>query len=77
MPVRTSITLGIYAQYRVAKASQCMVLQEGTTPKESASAFINPLTALGISGLFRAGLECCQVAKSAGRNLTDLLPLPI
>src|SRR5581483_2816979 len=38
----------MYAQYRTIRASDCMVLPEGTTPAEGASCFINPLTALGM-----------------------------
>jgi hypothetical protein len=37
----------MYAQYRVAKVADCLVLAEGTTARQGASAFINPLTVLG------------------------------
>jgi NADPH:quinone reductase-like Zn-dependent oxidoreductase len=38
----------MYAQYRVVKASDCLVLPDGVSPREGASAFINPLTVLGM-----------------------------
>jgi NADPH2:quinone reductase len=41
-------TYGMYAQYRVARLADCLVLAEGTPPRDAASAFINPLTALGM-----------------------------
>ncbi len=39
---------GMYSQYRCVDSSQCLELQEGTTAVEGASAFVNPLTALGM-----------------------------
>ncbi len=38
----------MYTQFRVIKAKQCLVMHEGVTPAESASCFVNPLTALGM-----------------------------
>jgi NADPH2:quinone reductase len=38
----------MYSQYRCIKAKQCLVMPEGVTPAESASCFVNPLTALGM-----------------------------
>ena len=38
----------MYTQYRAIKAKQCLVMHEGVTPAESASCFVNPLTALGM-----------------------------
>src|ERR1700730_11390682 len=39
---------GLYSQYRMLKARDCLVLPEGTSPRDGASAFINPLTVLGM-----------------------------
>ena len=39
---------GMYGQYRKAKAADCLVLPTGISPREAASAFVNPLTALGM-----------------------------
>src|SRR5947199_6010120 len=44
----------MYAQFRTIKASQCLVLPQGTTPAEGASCFVNPLTALGMVETKRA-----------------------
>jgi NADPH2:quinone reductase len=41
-------SFGMYAQYRLVKLADCLVLPEGTAPLAGASAFINPLTALGM-----------------------------
>jgi hypothetical protein len=38
----------IYAQYRCLAAMACMPLPDGTDPKDGASCFVNPLTALGM-----------------------------
>ena len=38
---------GMYAQYRLLKATDCQPLPAGTTAAEGASWFVNPLTALG------------------------------
>jgi NADPH:quinone reductase len=66
-------TLGMYAQYRVAKASECMVLPEGSTPKEGASAFINPLTALGMVETMRREGHSALVHTAAASNLGQML----
>ena len=36
----------MYSQYRCVPASNCLVMNEGTSPSEAASSFVNPLTAL-------------------------------
>jgi NADPH:quinone reductase len=46
--VATRTAQGMYAQYRTVKAADCLVLPEGTSPRDGASAFINPLTVLGM-----------------------------
>src|SRR5579862_664288 len=38
----------MYSQYRTIRASDCLVLPEGTTPADGASCFVNPLTSLGM-----------------------------
>jgi hypothetical protein len=39
---------GSYSQHAVVTVAQCLVHNEGTTPEEAASSFVNPLTALGM-----------------------------
>ena len=38
----------MYSQYRCVPVEQCLVLPVGATPVDGASAFVNPLTALGM-----------------------------
>jgi NADPH2:quinone reductase len=66
-------TLGMYARYRIAKASDCMVLRDGTTPKEGASAFINPLTVLGMVETMRREGHSALVHTAAASNLGQML----
>ena len=40
---------GMYTQYRVLPAMSCIEMGEGITPRDCASSFVNPLTALGWS----------------------------
>jgi NADPH:quinone reductase len=66
-------TPGMYAQYRVAKAQHCLVLPEGTSPKLAASAFINPLTALGMVETMRREGHTALVHTAAASNLGQML----
>ena len=36
----------MYSQYRCVPAASCLVMDEGISPAEAASSFVNPLTAL-------------------------------
>jgi NADPH:quinone reductase len=71
--VATRSNFGMYAQYRMAKASDCMLLPEGTTPKQAASAFINPLTALGMVETMRREGYTALVHTAAASNLGQML----
>jgi len=44
----------MYTQYRVVKAKQCLMMHDGVTSAESASCFVNPLTALGMVETMKA-----------------------
>ena len=63
----------MYAQHRVIKAKQCLVLPEGTTPAEGASCFVNPLTALGMVATMRAEGHTALVHTAAASNLGQML----
>jgi NADPH2:quinone reductase len=69
-------TFGMYAQYRVAKMADCLLLPPGATSRQGASAFINPLTALGmLETLHREGhsaLVHTAAASSLGQMLNRL-----
>jgi len=63
----------MYAQFRCIKASQCLVLPEGTTPAEGASCFVNPLTALGMVETMRLEGHAALVHTAAASNLGQML----
>jgi len=63
----------MYAQYRVLKAADCLVLPEGTTAAEGASSFVNPLTALGMIGTMRLEGHTALVHTAAASNLGQML----
>jgi NADPH2:quinone reductase len=71
--VATRSNLGMYAQYRIVKASDCMLLPEGTPPRQGASAFINPLTALGMVETMRREGHTALVHTAAASNLGQML----
>ena len=62
-----------YSQYRTVKAAQCFVLPAGTTPAEGASAFVNPLTALGMVETMRREGHSALVHTAAASNLGQML----
>ena len=64
---------GMYAQYRVAKLSDCLVLPEGTSPKTGAAAFVNPLTTLGMIETMRREGHTALVHTAAASNLGQML----
>jgi len=64
---------GMYAQYRVVKASDCLVLPHGVSPREGASAIINPLTVLGMVETMRLERHSALVHTAAASNLGQML----
>jgi NADPH:quinone reductase len=64
---------GMYTQYRAVDALACMVLPEGTTPKDGASSFVNPLTALGMLETMRREGHSALVHTAAASNLGQML----
>ena len=63
----------MYSQYRCVKASSCFVMNEGTTPAESASCFVNPLTSLAMVETMRMENHSALVHTAAGSNLGQML----
>ena len=63
----------MYSQYRVMRASQCLVLPTGTTAAEGASCFVNPLTTLGMVGTMRLENHTALVHTAAASNLGQML----
>jgi NADPH2:quinone reductase len=64
---------GMYSQFRCVKLGQCMALPEGTTAAEGASAFVNPLTALGMIETMRQEGHTALVHTAAASNLGQML----
>jgi len=64
---------GMYTQYRAVDAFACLVLPEGTTPKDGASSFVNPLTALGMLETIRREGHSALVHTAAASNLGQML----
>jgi NADPH:quinone reductase-like Zn-dependent oxidoreductase len=62
-----------YATYRVVRAADALVLPPGTTPAQCASAFINPLTALGMIETMRRDGHSALVHTAAASNLGQML----
>ena len=63
----------MYAQYRTIRASDCLVLPEGTTPAEGASCFVNPLTSLGMVETMRMENHSALVHTAAASSLGQML----
>lgn len=64
---------GMWAQYRSLKAADCLVLPEGTTPAQGATAHVNPLTALGIVETVRREGHTAFVHTAAASALGQIL----
>ncbi|HEY2213729.1 MAG TPA: zinc-binding dehydrogenase [Acidimicrobiales bacterium] len=63
----------MYSQYRVVNASSCLLLPPGTSAKEGASSFVNPLTALGMIETMRREGHSGLVHTAAASNLGQML----
>jgi NADPH:quinone reductase len=66
-------TFGMYAQYRVARMADCLLLPHGATARQGASAFINPLTALGMVETLRREGHSALVHTAAASSLGHML----
>lgn len=64
---------GMYAKFRVAKSEDCVVLPVDVTPVEGASAFINPLTALGMVETAKAEGHRAMIFTAAASNLGGMV----
>lgn len=63
----------LYAQYRVAKAAEVLVLPDGTSAAEGASSFVNPMTVLGFIGTMRREGHSALINTAAASNLGQML----
>ena len=64
---------GTYRQYHCVNVKSCLVLKEGTTAKEGASSFVNPLTALAMVETMRAEGHKAIIHAAAASSLGQML----
>ncbi len=72
---KTVAVLGgaMYGQYRTLNVHQCLVMHEGVEPRECASCFVNPLTALGMVETMRMEGYTGLIHTAAASNLGQML----
>ena len=63
----------MYSQYRCVPAANCLVMNDGTTPAQAASWFVNPLTALGMVETMKMENHKALVHTAAASNLGQML----
>ena len=63
----------MYSQYRCVPAASCLVMDEGTSPAEAASCFVNPLTALSFVETMKMENHTALVHTAASSNLGQML----
>ncbi len=63
----------MYATYRCLNVQQCMELPDSVTPREGASCFVNPLTALSMPETMRMEGHTALVHTAAASNLGQML----
>ncbi len=63
----------MYATYRCLNVQQCMELPDNVSPREGASCFVNPLTALSMPETMRMEGHTALVHTAAASNLGQML----
>jgi NADPH:quinone reductase-like Zn-dependent oxidoreductase len=63
----------MYSQYRTVGVSLCLELPEGLSAEQGASAFVNPMTALGMIETMRMEDHVALVHTAAASNLGQML----
>jgi NADPH:quinone reductase len=63
----------MYSQYKTIAANQCLIIPAGTTAKEAASCFVNPLTSLGMVETMKLEGHKALVHTAAASNLGQML----
>ncbi len=64
---------GLFAQHRIVRTEDALALPDGTRPADGASAFANPLTALGMVETMRLEGHTALVHTAAASNLGQML----
>lgn len=72
---RTVATMagGMFADHRVARASDCLPVPEGVSAREAASSVVNPMTALSMVDVMRREKHSALVHTAAASNLGQML----
>lgn len=63
----------MFGQYRCVNVFQCLPLDEGTSARDGASCFVNPLTSLGMVETLRQEGHTALVHTAAASNLGQML----
>jgi NADPH2:quinone reductase len=63
----------MYSQYRCVPASSCLIMNDGTSSREAASSFVNPLTALAFIETMKMEKHSAIVHTAAASNLGQML----
>jgi len=63
----------MYAQHRIQKAIDCLVMPKGVTPAQAASSYVNPLTALSMIETLKTEGHKALVHTAAASNLGQML----
>jgi NADPH:quinone reductase-like Zn-dependent oxidoreductase len=63
----------MYSQFKIAKAVEVLPLPSGTSAKQAASCFVNPLTALSMVEVMRRECHKALVHTAAASNLGQML----
>lgn len=71
--VVSAVAGGMWATHRLVHSGQLMVLDPGTDPRDAASSFVNPLTALGIAETAVRDGHRALVHTAAASNLGRML----
>ncbi len=62
-----------YSQYRTVKVAQCLALADGTSPRQGAACFVNPLTSQAMVETMRMENHKALVHTAAASNLGQML----
>ncbi len=63
----------MFAQYKIAKAVECLVLPEGLSARDGASSVVNPMTALAFVETMKRESHTAIVHTAAASNLGQML----
>jgi NADPH:quinone reductase-like Zn-dependent oxidoreductase len=68
-----SLTLGMFAQYKVVNVAECVALPKDVSAREGAGLFCNPMTALAIAETVRLEGQGALIHTAAASNLGQML----